>query len=134
MQKIPCCDSHYGGRQIKIYRGPTYNQAGAGFFGDIFRQIVPLFTSRVLPYVGKRLYETGQEIAGDVKGGTSVRKAVKKGFKRALDRGKEDVLKKMRGEGKKKKKVVRTRKKKVACTKKKKCAQNKKKKRDYLSI
>jgi len=129
MRKITPCNNHYGGRQIRIYRGPIYNQAGAGFFADVFRQIIPLFTTRLMPYVGRRLYETGQEIAGDVKGGTGVRSAVKRGLKRALDRGKEDVLKKMRGEGKRKKKKCSKKK----CSKKKKRT-TKKKKRDYLSI
>jgi hypothetical protein len=120
--KIPCCDHHYGrgSRDIRIYRGPIY-QAGSVFFGDVFRKLVPLFTSKVLPYVGKKLLQTGDEVMGDVKQGTSFGTAFKRGAKRAFAEGKEDVLRKLRGEGykkaKKSKKLRKPRKKTRATSK-----------------
>jgi hypothetical protein len=110
--KVPCCDHHYGrgSRDIKIYRGPTYNHAGSGFFGDVFRKLIPIFTSKVLPYVGKKLLQTGEEVVGDMKQGASFGSAFKSGAKRTLQRGKEDVLRKLSGGGyKKAKKSKKTR-------------------------
>ena len=82
--KTPCYDSYYGGatRELKIYRGPVYNQPGAGIFGDMFRRII-------LPYVGKQLYTTGQDVMQEIKQGAPIRTALKRGVKRTLQRGKE---------------------------------------------
>ena len=101
LAQIPCCDVHYGrgSREIKIYRGPTYNQAGAGFFGDIFRKIVPLFTGKVLPCLGKHLAQTGTKVLEDIKGGTNIGAALKQGAKRTLERGKAAILRKLSGQG-----------------------------------
>ena len=109
MQRVPCCKAHYGGRQIRVYRGPIYNHAGAAFFGDFFRQIIPVLTTRVLPYVGKRLARAGQQVAEDVRGGTTLGKALKKGVKSHWEEGKEHVMRKLRGEGKRKKRLGRKR-------------------------
>jgi hypothetical protein len=99
--KVPCCDYHYGrgSREIKLYRGPVYNQVGTGFFGDLFRKLVPIFTNKVLPYVGKQLMQTGESVASDLKQGTSFGAALKKGAKSTLQRGKDDILRKLSGGG-----------------------------------
>ena len=99
--KIPCCQHHYGrgARDIRIFRGPTYNQAGAGFFGDVFRNLVPILKEKVMPYVGRRLKETGQEFVEDMKQGSSLGAALKKGAKRTFQLGKQDVIRKLTGQG-----------------------------------
>ena len=77
--KIPCCDRYYVGAtgELKIYRGPVYNRLGAGIFGDMFRRII-------LPYVGKQLYTTGQHVMEEIKQGSPIRTALKRGVKRTL--------------------------------------------------
>ena len=101
LRTAPCCDSHYGrgNREISTYHGPAYNLAGAGFFGDVFRKIIPIFTSKVLPYVGEKLLQTGRDVTKDISEGTSFRTALKRGVKRTLESGKEDVLRKLSGGG-----------------------------------
>ena len=100
--KAPCCDQHFGrgSRDIRIYRGPPYNQAGAGFFGDVFKKLIPLFTSKVVPYFGKKIMETGQEVIEDIKGGTPFKAAVKAGARGTLERGRADILRNLGGGGK----------------------------------
>ena len=103
----PCCVGHYGQGGIKRFYGPIYHQTGAGFFGDIFRHLIPIVTTKVLPYVGKKLFSAGQEVATDLKSGTSLGKALKKSAKRTLEQGKTDVLRKLSGKGRHKKKARR---------------------------
>ena len=59
--KIPCCDQYFGrgNSDIRIYRAPPYNQAGAGFFGDVFKKLIPIFTTKVAPYVEKKNHGNG---------------------------------------------------------------------------
>lgn len=109
--KRPCCKSHYSGRgALRIYRGPIY-QTGGGFFGDIFRTLLPIITSRVAPYVGKRLVQTGENIVENLKAGTSLGTAIKRGAKSTIHKEKEKIIQKLRGGGKKKKKKKRKQKK-----------------------
>lgn len=106
MQKIPCCRAHYGGKYIKRYYGPIY-QRGSGFLGDIFRRFVPIVTNKILPYVGRKLYESGPGVIKDLEQGETVGTALRRGVKRTLESGKQDLLKKLRGEGIRKKKKKR---------------------------
>lgn len=98
--KVPCCDFHYGegSREIRMYRGPIY-QNGSGFFGDLFRRILPIFMNKVLPYIGSKLSQGGEHLANEVAQGTPFKEAIKKTAKRTFSEGKADVLKKMMGGG-----------------------------------
>ena len=94
------CNYHYGGggRELRFYRAPLYTQAGAGFFGDLFRHVVPLITGKVAPYVGRRVFESGKEMISELGKGTGFRQALKSSAKRTLERGKQDLFSTMRGE------------------------------------
>ena len=109
--KVPCCDQHFGrgAQEIRIYRGPTYNKPGAGFFGDAFRKLIPLLTKTVFPFLGKKLFETGGEVMRDIESGTSIGTALKSGAKRTFQQGKESVLKRLTGSGLKRKRQKRVR-------------------------
>lgn len=100
----PCCKAHYSGGggnrdHLNIYRGPIYQQAGGGFFGDIFRQLVPLFSERIAPYVGKRLIETGDDVLQNMKSGVPLVEAVKRSAKRTYKKEKDKLFKKLQGSG-----------------------------------
>ena len=57
---------------FRLYRGPPYSfHRGYGLFGDAFRRLIPILTQRVMPYIVKRLYETGIEVMDDVSKGTT---------------------------------------------------------------
>jgi hypothetical protein len=124
MTRVPCCKAHYGGRPIKIYRGPIY-QKGGGFFGDVFKHLIPLFTTQFLPYVGKKLFKQGEEFAESVKQGTPLRTALKQSARKTLKEGREDVLRKLQGGGAKKKRSLKRR------TVKKRVKKNKKRRLPY---
>lgn len=106
-QSIPCCKSHYGSGIDRFYRGPVYNQSGAGFFGDLFRRVLPLVSQKVAPYIGKQLLETGRDIASEIQEGRPIGKAVKSSMKRAYHRGKSDLSRKLTGHGYKKRRKTR---------------------------
>jgi len=106
-QSIPCCIKHYGGGIDRFYRGPIYNQSGAGFFGDLFRRVLPIVGEKIAPYISKQLVQTGRDIASEIKEGASIGKAVKRGVKRAYQRGKSDLTHKLSGRGYKKQRKVR---------------------------
>ena len=148
MQRVPCCRQHYqhhggGGREIKIYRGPIYNQAGGGFFGDVFRRTVPILTSRVLPFLGKKIYAAGEDVMKNVNEGQSFGKAIKRTAKRTWEESKDEALRKLTGGGKKRKVTGRVKKRKISkkkrrVSKKKSLTRKKSHKkrmltRDYLS-
>ena len=106
-RQLPCCKYHYGGASDRFYQGPVYNQSGAGIFGDLFRRVLPIVSEKVTPYIKKQLLETGRDIVGDIKHGSSLGKAVKQGLKRAYTRSKADVVSKLTGKGYKKRRKRR---------------------------
>jgi len=104
--------SHYRGDPVEVFTGSVYNQVGSGLFGDIFRKIVPLFTTKVLPYVGKNLLQTGREVLNDFESGVGFKSALQRGVKRTLDRGKADLAKTHQTGGRKRKAAAKKKQKK----------------------
>ena len=66
----------------------------------------------MLPFIGKTLFQSGEQIAQDMKSGTPIGAAFKKGAKRTLDVGKAKVLQTLSGNGRKRKLQRKTHKKK----------------------
>ena len=103
-RKIPCCRAHFfGSGKARIYSGPIY-QRFYGFLGDAMKYLIPIFTSRVLPYVGRRLHEASEQVADDMGKGESLGRAIKRSAKQVWQRGKADAVRKLTGRGYKKKK------------------------------
>ena len=100
MRKIPSLDVLFADDEgINVYRGPVYNQVGGGFWGDLLRKILPVFTGSVLPFVGKQLQQTSEDITNEISSGASIGSALRRGTKRGLQRTKEDILQKLSGGG-----------------------------------
>ena len=88
---------------MKLYEAPLYQQGG-GLFGDLFRRFIPIVSSKILPYVGRKLYESGKDVVRDIQSGETIGKALRRGAKRTLESGKQDLIRKLKGEGKKRRK------------------------------
>jgi len=107
LRKIPSLHAHSFGaydddddeNQLNVYRGPVYNHVGGGFWGDLLRKILPVFTGSVLPFVGKQLQQTSEDITNEVASGASLGSALKRGTKRGLQRSKDEILRKLSGGG-----------------------------------
>jgi hypothetical protein len=91
---------------MKYYRAPLYNMAGYGFFGDVFRSMIPLITQKVAPYLGRKLVETGKDVMEDIQEGRPFKAAVKRRFKKTFEESKQDLLRKMSGKGYKRRRVT----------------------------
>jgi len=73
-----------------------------------------VLTSKIGPYVGKRLLETGKEIIEDVKSGSSVGSAIKRNVKKSFKKEKENVIRKLTGARiKRKRKTIKKKRKSI---------------------
>jgi hypothetical protein len=103
MTHAPCCDNLYGGGETKdlvYFRGPRYNLLrGHGFFSTAFKRLMPILRHKILPYLGKRLLETGENVLHNLNEGDQFKEAVKKSAKETLKRAKDDLVHELSGSG-----------------------------------
>jgi hypothetical protein len=121
---------------LRIFRAPAYNHIGNSFFTNLFKSLVPLFRTKVLPYVGRRALEAGADIVHSLTEGDNLKSALKTGAKRTLERGRQDLVRSLSGgKSKREKKTTnQTLRHKLSKYKKQRQARNPSVYRDYFTV
>ena len=108
---MDCPYVHYykaqaGGHILPLYSGNRF-QVGSGFFGSLFRGLIPL-VKKGLGYLGRQALDVGSHILTDTAAGDDFKTSATKRFRDARETVQSDILNKIQGgSGLKRRKTIK---------------------------